>query len=112
MLALLYPTSRADLVVDVGARHSHQILLWDPRGEMAGREQPDMTTSQLYSVQDVLINFPRWIPIKYISLIVFVQLLIIMMEQYVDFTFKSILGIFIFYSTLLEVEKQEDSIWF
>ena len=36
-----------------------------------------------------------------------VQLLIIMMEQHVNFYFQSILGIFIFYSAFLEVEKKK-----
>ena len=44
--------------------------------------------------------------LKYTWPVVLVQLFIIMVEQHVNFYFRSILGIFIFYSTLPEVEKQ------
>ena len=48
----------------------------------------------------------------YLTDCLLVQLLIIMMKQHVKFYFQSTLGTFIFYSTFLKVEKQEDSFGF
>ena len=68
---------------------------WDPWGEVAGREQPNMTTM-----------FFLWcMSFKYIWLLFFIQSLIIMMEQRVFF--QSVLGIIIYYSAFPEVENRK-----
>ena len=55
---------------------------------------------------------PDMMTMLYSTGCLFVQLLIIMLEQHVNFYFQSILGIFIFYSTFLKVEKQKNSFCF
>ena len=78
--------------------------LWEPRWEVTGREQIVASSEQLdmmiffsFSSGGYHSNILHWLFL--------IQLLAIMMEQHVNFYFQSILGILIFYSTFLEIEK-------